>query len=157
MAPNGFGMINIKNLLKSFYKKFITLKGDPGKIAMGMAIGIFIGVTPLVPFHTVLIICICYLSRQNITAAYLGSWIISNPLTMPFFYYGEYCLGKKLFGLPSCHMVFNDYSFLTILQQGWKVCLPLISGGMMLAPFFAVPAYFLTYRLIIALRHRHSK
>ena len=37
---------------KEFYDRFISLKGEPANIAMGMAIGVFIGVTPTIPFHT---------------------------------------------------------------------------------------------------------
>lgn len=148
-------MNSIKLKLKSFYQRFLSLSGEPEKIAMGMAIGIFIGVTPVIPLHTVLIICIGYLARQNITAAYLGSWIISNPLTIPFFYVGEYYLGKLILGMTKPCLVFVDYSIVTIVKQGWQAFVPLITGGLIIAPIFAIPAYFITYRLVIALRHRH--
>lgn len=154
MAPSGSRMNDIRLKLKSFYERFISLRGEPEKIAMGMAIGIFIGVMPVIPFHTVLIICIGYLARQNIIAAYLGSWIISNPLTIPFFYVGEYYLGKLMLGMSKPCLVFVDYSVLTIVKQGWQAFVPLFTGGLIMAPIFAIPAYFITYRLVIALRNR---
>ncbi len=46
----------LKNKTIEFYHKFISLKGDPRKISMGMAIGVFVGVTPTIPFHTALIV-----------------------------------------------------------------------------------------------------
>ena len=58
---------------QTFYEKFISLKGEPAQIAAGLAIGIFVGVTPTIPFHTGIIVLIGLLFRQNITAGYLGS------------------------------------------------------------------------------------
>jgi uncharacterized protein (DUF2062 family) len=63
----------IKKRSKEFYHRFISLKGEPASIAMGMAIGVFIGVTPTIPFHTAMIIAVGVLFKQNITAGYLGS------------------------------------------------------------------------------------
>ena len=40
----------VKRRCHRFYLSFLCLKGDPRKIAMGMAIGVFIGVTPTIPF-----------------------------------------------------------------------------------------------------------
>jgi len=80
----------LKKRVREFYNKFISLTGEPRQIAAGFAIGVFVGVTPTIPFHTVLIIIIGVILRRNITAAYLGSWLISNPLTIPLFYVSQY-------------------------------------------------------------------
>lgn len=74
----------LKKKAREFYDRFISLKGNPRSIAMGMAIGVFVGVTPTIPFHTVIIVFLILISRQNLTAALLGAWI-TNPATIPFF------------------------------------------------------------------------
>ncbi|MBN1615242.1 MAG: DUF2062 domain-containing protein [Deltaproteobacteria bacterium] len=146
--------MKIKDPLKKFYHKFISLKGDPKPIALGMSLGVFIGVTPTIPFHTVLIILLGILFKQNITSACLGSWIISNPLTIPFFYVIEYELGEHLLGIHAVPLAFADYTLINIAKMGWQIVLPLLTGGIMLAPLFAIPAYFITHRLIVAVRNR---
>jgi len=146
--------MKFKDPLKRFYIKFISLKGDPRPIALGMALGIFIGVTPTIPFHTLLIIIFGVLFKQNITSAYLGSWIISNPLTSPFFYLAEYQIGEHLLGFNCTPLVFADYTLINIARMGWQILLPLLAGGIILAPLFAIPAYFITHRLIVAVRSR---
>ena len=91
--------MKIKNRINDFYNRFLSLNGRPEEIARSMALGVFIGVTPTIPFHTALIMVICLLFRQNITAAVLGATIISNPLTIPFFYLSEYELGRLVLGI----------------------------------------------------------
>ncbi|MFA7685106.1 MAG: DUF2062 domain-containing protein, partial [Syntrophales bacterium] len=77
----------MKKYLLRFYNRFISLRGEPKNIAMGFAMGVFIGVTPTIPFHTSLLVVLGLASRQNITSAYIGAWAISNPLTIAPFYF----------------------------------------------------------------------
>ena len=119
---------------------------------MGMAIGVFVGVTPTIPFHTVLVILITVLFRQNLTAAYLGTWIISNPITIPLFYFIQYEIGHHLLRTASYDFNFSDLSLQYIINLGWHIVFPLLLGGVMMAPLFAVTAYFITHFAIIKLR-----
>lgn len=146
--------MNLGKRLNTWYKQLISLKGEPDAIAAGLAIGVFIGVTPTIPLHTILIILICFLFKKNITAGYLGSWIISNPLTIPFFYVAEYRLGKCLLRNSYKALNLSDYSLFGMAQAGWDVVVPLLTGGMIIAPFFAAPAYFITYKLILSVREK---
>lgn len=140
---------------KAFYERFISLKGEPKTIAMGMAMGVFIGVTPTIPFHTALIVVSCLIFRQNIASALLGSWIISNPLTVPLFYVSEYQLGRYLLRSDYFQIVFTDYSIWNVVSMGWRVAVPLLTGGIIVALFFALPAYFITYRLVLTVRRKN--
>jgi hypothetical protein len=149
--------MNPKKRLKNLYDHCISLKAEPREIAVGMAIGVFIGVTPTIPFHTVLIIFFSILLRQNITSAILGAWIISNPITIPFFYASEYYLGKLLLKGNQCQLVLNDYSMYKIINIGWNVACPLLLGGIILAPFFAIIAYFISHKAVIAIRKKYGK
>jgi len=142
--------------IKNFYQQFISLKGDPASLAWGMAMGVFIGVTPTIPFHTLLIIFFGFLFKKNMTSAYLGSWLISNPLTIPLLYIGEYQIGRLMMGQSGSEKMIEDYSFASIIQLGWGVAVPLLLGGIVLAIFFAVPAYFLSYRLLSSIRKYKS-
>jgi uncharacterized protein (DUF2062 family) len=138
----------LKKRFRTFYERFISLEGEPAQIATGLAIGVFVGVTPTIPFHTAIIVLLGLLFRQNITAGYLGSWMISNPL---------YELGRFLLGMESCRFELADYSLGAIAALGWKILLPLLAGGILMAPFFALPAYFITRRLITSIRARGKR
>jgi uncharacterized protein len=142
----------LKRNIKVFYDSFISLKGEPKNIAMGLAIGVFVGVTPTIPFHTAIIIFAGLLFRNNLTSAYLGSWLISNPITIPLFYLSQYELGRLLLGMNSTQCVIEDYSVSCLLKLGWQIVIPLFTGGIIMAPFFAIPAYFIARRLLVSVR-----
>jgi uncharacterized protein len=146
----------LKKRFRTFYERFISLKGEPEQIAAGLAIGVFVGVTPTIPFHTGIIVLIGLLFRQNITAGYLGSWIISNPLTVPLFYLSQYEIGRFLLGMERCRFGITDYTLSSITALGWEILLPLLTGGILMAPFIAIPAYFVARRLITTIRAGRS-
>lgn len=149
-------LLIVKGKIKSFYDQFISLKGEPRNIAMGLAVGVFIGVTPTIPFHTALIIFLSFFSRHNFTSAYLGSWLISNPLTIPLFYFSQYELGRIILGMSPVKFVLTDYSISAVVKLGWEIFVPLMAGGIIMAPFFAVPSYFIAYRFIISIRKNQN-
>jgi uncharacterized protein (DUF2062 family) len=121
---------------------------------MGFAIGTFVGFTPTVPFHTVLVSAAAIMFRQNLAAAYLGAWLIPNPFIVPFFYFAEFHLGKYLLGMDG--LALPDFSVLNLLHLGWNIALPLLTGGIILAALFAVPSYFLALKLITLSRKKRD-
>jgi uncharacterized protein (DUF2062 family) len=144
----------VKKRIQSFYKDFLSLKGEPHTIAMGMAIGVFVGVTPTIPFHTVLVIMFAYLFRQNITAAILGSLMISNPVTIPFFYVSQYALGRYILGESPHYFTPAEFSATHILNMGWQIICPLLLGGVIMATFLAVSAYYITHNTVVGIRKK---
>jgi uncharacterized protein (DUF2062 family) len=139
---------------KRFYDEFISLRGTPENIAFSLAVGIFVGTTPTIPFHTAITVALVFLLRRNVTAAFLGSWLISNPLTIPVLYLSQYELGKRLLGVDHLKIVFQDYSFWTVLHMGKAVMMPLLVGGAVMAPFVALGSYFLAVRALRTVRNR---
>jgi uncharacterized protein len=146
--------MNIAKPIRRFYERFISLQGEPGAVAAGLAMGVFVGVTPTIPFHTAIIIVLAFLFRLNIPAAYLGSWVISNPLTIPFLYVSQYELGQILLGMQHVPLILSGYSLGEILTTGGKILFPLQVGGILMAPFIALPAYFISYHLLKVVRKK---
>lgn len=144
----------LEKQIRNFYQRFISLKGEPVQIAAGVAIGVFVGVTPTIPFHTGIIALIALVFRQNVTAGYLGAWIISNPLTVPLLYLSQYELGRILLGMERNPLMITDFTLGGITELGGEILLPLLTGGVLMAPFFAVPAYFIAHRMIKVIRSR---
>ncbi len=147
--------MTIRDRINDFYNRFLSLNGKPEEIARAMALGVFIGVTPTIPLHTALVMVSCLIFRQNITAAMLGATIISNPLTIPFFYLAGYELGVLVLGLGANPFVLADYDVRSILEIGWHILYPLMVGGLILACVFTVPSYFITRHAVVKLRNRN--
>lgn len=142
----------LRKKLEEFYRRFLSLRGDPRRISLGFAVGVFIGTTPTIPFHTLLVLASSALFRQHLSAAYLGSWFISNPLTIPLLYVSQYEAGRVLLGMERCTLILPDYSLGAIAGLGWQILLPLQVGGLLFAPVCALPAYLVTKRLLVAWR-----
>ena len=147
----------IKDRIRDFYNRFLSLSGAPEEIARAMTLGVFIGATPTIPFHTALVMVSCLLFRQNITAAILGATIISNPLTIPVLYFAEYELGVAVLGMSANPFTVASYDLRAILEIGLHILYPLLVGGLLLAVAFAVPSYFLTRHAVVRMRTRHAE
>jgi uncharacterized protein (DUF2062 family) len=129
---------------QEFCRQLKELRGKPHEISLGMAIGVFIAITPTIPFHTVLAVALAALLRGSKLAAALGVWV-SNPLTIPFFYYGSYRLGIFVLGYP--HLVLPaDYSVISLMKLGKHVTVAMLHGGVLLGILPGLLAYFLTYK-----------
>jgi len=130
---------------QEFGRQLNELRGKPHEIALGMAIGVFIAVTPTIPFHTVLAVSLAALLRGSKLAAALGVWA-SNPLTIPFFYYGSYRLGRFVLGYPQLALP-ADYSLISLIKLGKHVTVAMLHGGVLLGILPGLLAYFLTYKV----------
>ena len=141
-----------KRLLRYWMLRIKRMRGDPHKVSLGIAIGVFISITPTIPFHTFIAVSLAYLFRGNKLAAALGVWV-SNPLTIPLFYYGSYKLGVKILGTsfafePKC------YSVLEFMKMGYDITITMIIGGVILGIIPGVISYFITFKMIKYFRQR---
>ena len=151
---------------KYYYLRFLRLQGDPHSLALGVAIGLFVGITPTIPLHTVLIITLAWPLRGNILAALIAATAISNPLTWLPQYYLSWRVGSWL--LPghlswsriqsTLHLITSDTGFKQSLAHLGKLGLEaggvMLLGGILLAIPFTCAGYFLTFKFFSALRRK---
>ena len=133
------------------YLRLIRLRGQPHELALGMAFGIFIGMTPTIPFHTIIAIALALAFKASKITAALGTWIC-NPLTVYFVYKYSYKIGSSILGfehkttlLGQVVEAINHGELLniitTILSGGGMVVLAFLLGGIVLGIVFAIPSY----------------
>jgi len=132
--------------VKLMVVRFVRLRGLPDEIAKGVALGIFIGMTPTFGFQMAIAIFFAYLLRENRLAAVLGVWV-TNPVTAPFIYAAEYEVGHRLLGmerfeLPS-ELTWQAYSTL-----GWEILFPMWFCSIIFGVIFGFVAYQATLKLI---------
>ncbi|MDL1983337.1 MAG: DUF2062 domain-containing protein [Deltaproteobacteria bacterium] len=144
--------MNLREKIQHLITRFKQLNGDPHYVALGMAIGVFISVTPTIPFHTVIALALAFILRGSKAAAAIGVWF-SNPITIPFFYKGSYDLGISILG-NSAPFSTEYESILELLKLGADVTIAMITGGVILGFLPAIAAYFITRRIFIKLRLR---
>jgi uncharacterized protein len=140
--------------------KLVTLRDTPHAIAGGVAIGVFIGFTPLFGVKTLLSLGVAYLLRCNPIAAViavslhdvvtpfwplllrleydLGFWVLSNPHHFP----------------PKIQMHHLHFSDLMKWTTFFDVGLPLLIGSL----FLAAPAALLFYFIFLeSLKAREAR
>ena len=145
----------LRRLLRYHWLKFRRLQDDPRKIAGGMALGVFIAITPTIPFHMVGALALAALLRVSPVTAFLGIQIC-NPLTIPAIYLAAYKVGQFLLyrGQP---LVFPEtFSFKAWIAVLWQGGVALQVGGVILAIPPAIVAYFLTLWLVQRYRRRKA-
>jgi uncharacterized protein len=151
---------------KYYYLKFLRLQGDPHSLALGAAIGLFVGITPTIPLHSALIIILAWLLRGNIVAALIAAMAISNPLTwLPQYYFcwrvGNWLLPGQLSWqrIQTILEVFGSdagfkQSLTSLGQLGLEAIAVMLVGGILLAIPFTCAGYFFTFKFFSILRKK---
>src|SRR5437660_1145134 len=90
--PSGFQ--RLKSWFGGLYARLLAIEDTPHSIALGMAIGIFFGFTPLLSMKTLLSIGVAWLCKSNKIAAAISVTLhdVLLPL-MPAIYWWEYKTG----------------------------------------------------------------
>ncbi len=147
--------VRCRRKLQVFYIRFRRLQGDPREIAGGLALGVFIGLTPTIPFQSMLGVGLAYLLRVSKLAAFLSLWV-NNPVTIPFIYFANYKIGEFILGEAGVRGTALGFSIAHMINLGWKMAFPLLVGGAITGISTAIPAYFISKRLFIAYRKQRK-
>lgn len=136
-----------KRTLRYHWLKFRRLQDEPWKLAWGMALGVFVGFTPTVPFHTVAVLFLAPLLGISPIAAFVGTQVC-NPLTLPALYLAAFKVGNHLLHQGAPLRLPDSYSSFDLLRLLWKGGLALQVGGLIIAIPPALLSYFLSMWVI---------
>jgi uncharacterized protein (DUF2062 family) len=148
--------------------RLLRLRGDPRILAKGVAIGVFVGLTPTIPFHSLLILFFCPLCGGNPLAGLLSSVLVSNPVTIPLHYYGAWKIGTLVIGTRFSWEAVQDlfqtaqaagllHGLEVISKTSGAMLATLVIGGAFLAAPIALASYLLAIRVYFAYQQRRMK
>ncbi len=143
MMWRGVGFIR---QVKLMFVRFVRLRGLPEEIAKGVALGIFIGMTPTFGFQMAIALFFAYLLKENRLAAILGVWI-TNPVTAPVIYSIEYEMGRILLSMPRASLP-TEFTWGAYADLGWDIMYPLWVGGTLAGIILGALSYFVTLRMV---------
>jgi uncharacterized protein (DUF2062 family) len=83
--------------LRARLRALLHLDDPPWRLALALAVGVFISVTPFVGVQTILALVIATVFRLNKAAAVTGTWL-NLPWFMPLVYAGALRLGEAVVG-----------------------------------------------------------
>ena len=150
---------------KSLVTYVLGLNDSAHQIALGVAVGMFWGMTPTVGVQMMIVLAFYYLCKPfftfNVKAA-LVTVYISNPVTMLAIYWFDYEVGRLLVGgdLTKAELAaVLEYSSLaewweTVRDLVGRVGLPMLVGSVAVGTASALAAYPLTRWLVVSWRGR---
>ena len=139
-----------------YFLKLKRLRGDSLSLARGVALGIFIGITPTIPLHTVSILLLSFPFRASKISGLLSSMMVSNPITFFPQYYFSWLIGDYLLpGILTWEKIdsimvsiSSKAGFMDIISElallGGDALSVLLLGGSILAAPFTVAGYLLS-------------
>lgn len=145
-----------RRILRLYRLRLMRLRGEPHQVAGGMAIGVFVGMTPTVPLHTVLAVIAAFIAGKSKLAAALGVWV-ANPLVLPFIYLLDYQVGRWITGTEPPSFSISHFNISVLMETGWDLSYPLLVGGLVTGALAAVPSYFITKRILLLYREEKRK
>ena len=142
----------------------LHLNEEPSRLAVGMAAGVFIGLTPFYGLHTLLALVVAWAFGLNKAATITGAWL-NLPWFAPFVYAFCLRLGEAVisgdwsgFSLASVHGLASSVGGIlqaspwetagTLWEAIWGMLfhasVPLFVGTTIVGVVLAVAAYFIT-------------
>ncbi len=161
--------MNLWRINKYYFLKLKRLRGSPRALAGGTAIGVFIGLTPTMPLHTLLIVFLALLTRTSAVAGIIISWLVCNPLTyLPIYYFsaviGNYVTPYEL-NLEKVQTILNQLlaagsfqkSLTIVMELGYEALAVMIAGGFCLALPVATVSYYLALSFFTGIQKKRQK
>ncbi|MDI6801347.1 MAG: DUF2062 domain-containing protein [Thermodesulfovibrionales bacterium] len=132
--------------LRDKLREVISINDSPKKIAISFAVGIFIGMSPILGLHTVLGIAAAWIFRLNKFVTIIGVYI-TNPWTIVPIYTFATWVGAKILGISRImpNINWNDISLTYLLKEMKPLLLPFVFGTTLLGFFSAVAGYIIIY------------
>lgn len=147
--------------LKELGKKLVSLKDSPHAIAGGVAIGVFVGFTPLWGVKTLLCLGLAYALRCNPIAAVIAVSLhdVLTPFA-PVFMRWQYDLGYWILNHPhhfppKLEMLHNHIHPMEMLKWTtfFQLGLPILIGSFL----FSIPAAAVFYFVMLGLMQAREK
>ena len=108
MATKKYIHTVLRRLAIFFKTRILHVSDSPHRIALGLALGLFVGWTPALGLHLLIALGASIMLRANKFAAVAGAWVC-NPLTFVLIYYPNYLLGR---------IVLNNFSLAKDISNG---------------------------------------
>jgi hypothetical protein len=145
--------------MRDLIKKLLKIEDTPERTALAYSIGIFLGFSPFLGFHTLCGIAIAFLFRLNRVAILLGVWSNTPWWLVPYYmiatWVGMWVMGfqiekaaiKEIFRL-GIDQGFIGSDFWSRIASQWSLLLSFVIGSLILAALLSLVAYPLSLKWI---------
>ena len=171
-GQNSKKSFSLKNKILNWYsenlEKLFNLKGSNHSIALGVAFGISVALTPLFGLQIVITILLDIIFKANITASIISS-VISNPFTFPFIWLANYKLGSLFFlndtiektsflqKIEEIKNAITNSNWYVIKENLFSILTPMLIGGIIMAIFFGFVSYIFMLKTLKKYKNNKTK
>ena len=141
---------NLFGIVRRLYERFIRIRGNPREVALGFALGIFVGMSPTMGVQTPIAIFFAAIFKWSKLSAAIGVWI-SNPLTAPVLYGVTYITGARLMRLEPVFSMPLSPTWSTLkamLLKAPQALGAMAVGGVIIGLPLAIISYYLSYAAV---------
>lgn len=152
------------NYVYSLLNRMTAYECCPKRLAFTCALGIYIGISPLVGLHTIMVFAFGWMFALSIPVLFIVSMMIHNPWTMMPVYAIDHLFGKWLFSileidhvawdpvwLESCNLFLKEHTGISGLSLS-----AFFVGGNLLGIVTSVMLYPVMKRFFSKYLHRNS-
>lgn len=130
-------------------RQVFSIKESPRRVAGAFALGVFIGMSPLLGIHTVLGIAFAWVLKLNRLVTLVGVYV-TNPWTIvPIYSFGTW-LGARMLGID--HILpavdWAHVSFSALLRDFRPLLMPFLIGNTVLGLISAVISYVVIFTAV---------
>jgi len=136
------------------FKQLLRENSTPEQIALGTAIGVFIGLSPFYGLHTLIALGVALLIKKANKIGLLIGIQISFPPVMPFIYFFEYKIGKVLLLRNEEYSEKFSSPDLSLAAQMNMKFFTLLLGSVVFGLVLAACTYVITSFLVVKYREK---
>lgn len=139
------------------FRQIFFINDTPHRIALAFAVGIFMGIAPLIGLHIVGTLALAWILRLNKLVTFAGACVL-NPWTIVPIYSFSLWFGAKLMGIK--HLIpnidWNNITLTSFIKELGSLILPFIVGTFALGAISALISYFIIRNIVSRYRTKDS-
>jgi hypothetical protein len=154
--------------LKDLFKKLLHIEDTAERTALAYSIGIFLGFSPFLGFHTLMGLAIAFLFNLNRVSILLGVWSNTPWWIVPYYtiatWVGVWVTGFRIdkASLKGTFQLGMDQGFMSSdfwsrVASQWGLLLSFLIGSLILSTLLSLVAYPLSLRWIKFYRSRRKE
>jgi len=160
----------LRNRLRFIWRQVLKIRTTPHKVALGLAIGVFMACTPFLGVQTLLACAFAFMLRVSMPAAAIGT-LVGNPLSWPANWSASYVFGALLLGLDPTYatdhlsetanslgatlMAPSPETLDAAVNKLSPIVVPMVLGSVLVGLIAAIFSYYPTRRAVrVFQRHR---
>ena len=140
--------------VQRLYERFLKVRGTPREVALGMALGVMVGMTPTMGLQTIIAVFLASVCKWSKIMAAIGVQI-TNVFTAPLIYGLTYVIGAWIMGIQGefdIRAMMNFDGLLHLIRQAPMILTAMTLGGLILGLPLAAASYIVTFWLVVRYR-----